>query len=113
MTQSRKIFAIKFIHSVIFFFMVACLLYIIYCTATRTYNWALVIAMAAIFGEGLALLLNRWRCPITTFTEKYGAGSGAVVDIFMPAWLSRHTFTIGTTVFVLALIGLAIGYFLL
>jgi hypothetical protein len=107
----KKIFAIKFVHSVIFIFMVACLVYILYCAATGRYDWTLLIALIAIFIEGLALLLNRWRCPLTTLAERYGAANGAVTDIFLPEWLTRHTFKISTIVLIIELIWLAWGYF--
>jgi len=111
MMQSKKIFAIKFVHSVIFIFMVACLGYILYCAITRRYDWTLLVALAAIFIEGLALLLNRWRCPLTTLAERYGATDGAVTDIFLPDWLTRHTFKISTVIVIIELIWLAWGYF--
>jgi len=110
--HSKKVFAIKLFHSFIFLFMVACLLYILYCAITRRYDWTLFLALVAMFIEGLALLLNRWRCPLTTLAEKYGAANGAVTDIFLPVWLTRHTFKISTIVVIIELIWLAWGYFL-
>ncbi len=109
--NTKKIFTIKFIHSVIFVFMVACLAYILFCAIVKRYDWTLLVALAAIFIEGLALLLNRWRCPLTSLAEKYGAASGAVTDIFLPGWLTRHTFKISTALVIIELIWLAWGYF--
>ena len=111
MLASKKIFVIKFIHSVIFIFMVACLFYILYCAIARRYDWTLLVALGAIFMEGLALLLNRWRCPLTTLAEKCGAANGAVTDIFLPEWLTKHTFKISTVLLIIELIWLAWGYF--
>jgi membrane-bound metal-dependent hydrolase YbcI (DUF457 family) len=108
----NKVFAIKLFHSFIFLFMVACLLYILYCAIARRYDWTLLLALVAVFLEGLALLLNRWRCPLTTLAEKYGAANGAVTDIFLPDWLTRHTFKITTIVVIIEHIWLALGYFL-
>jgi hypothetical protein len=108
---SNKVFAIKLFHSFIFLFMVACLVYVLYCAIAGRYDWTLLFALAAIFMEGLALLLNRWRCPLTTLAEKYGAANGAVTDIFLPGWLTRHTFIISTIVVIIELIWLAWGYF--
>ncbi len=110
--NTKKIFTIKFIHSIIFFFMVACLAYILYCAIAGRYDWTLLVALAAIFVEGLALLLNRWRCPLTSLAEKYGAASGAVTDIFLPEWLTRHTFKVSTALVIIELIWLAWGYFI-
>jgi len=68
--------------------MSACLLYIIYAGVTKTLNWILLIAVIAIFIEGIALILNDYRCPLTTLAEKYGAEKGSVTDIFLPAWIA-------------------------
>jgi hypothetical protein len=109
--QNKKIFIIKFVHSVIFIFMVTCLLYILYCAIVRRYDWTLLIALGAIFLEGVVLILNRWRCPFTILAEKYGAVNGAVTDIFLPDWIARNTFKVSMTLFVVELIWLAWGYF--
>lgn len=106
-----KIFAIKFVHSFVYLFMVACLVYILYCAIAGRYDWTLLIALVAIFLEGLALLLNRWRCPLTSLAERCGALNGAVTDIFLPDRLTRHTFKIATAVVIIELIWLAWGYF--
>jgi hypothetical protein len=110
--HTRTIFVIKFIHSVIFIFMVACLGYILFCAAARRYNVTLLIALAAICIEGLALLFNRGRCPLTSLAEKHGALNGAVTDIFLPDWLTRHTFKVSTALVIIELVWLAWGYFI-
>jgi hypothetical protein len=111
MMHHKTIFIIKFVHSLIFILMVACLAYILYCAAGRRYDWSLLIALAAIFTEGVALLLNHWRCPLTSLAERYGAASGAVTDIFLPGWLNRHTFKVSTALVIIELAWLAWGYF--
>jgi hypothetical protein len=111
--QTKKIFLLKFIHSAIFWIMVVCLFYILYCAIARRYDWTLLAAVGFILFEGLALAVNRFRCPLTTLAERWGAEHGAVTDIFLPAWLARNTFKISTVVFIVELVGLAIGYFLL
>lgn len=109
--RNGKIFTIRFIHSFIYLFMVACLVYILYCAIARRYDWTLLIALVAIFFEGLALLLNRWRCPLTSLAERCGAVRGSVTDLFLPERLTRHTFKIATATVIVELIWLAVGYF--
>lgn len=92
--------------------MSACLLYILYAGVTKTFNGILLIAVIAIFIEGTALILNKWRCPLATLAEKYGAESGSVTDIFLPAWIARHVFVISAVLFVAGLVLLGFGYFL-
>jgi len=106
-----RLFLIKLLHTVIFFFMSACLLYILYCGITGTYDWTLLVAISAILIEGLALLINRGRCPLTTLAEKQGAVKGSVTDIFLPSFIARNTFRYSTALFIIELIILAVGYF--
>jgi hypothetical protein len=109
--QSKRIFALKFIHSAVFLLMVVCLFYILYCCIARRYDWSLLAALGFIFLEGLSLAVNRFRCPLTTLAERWGAEHGAVTDIFLPGWLARNTFKISTVMVILEVIWLAIGYF--
>jgi hypothetical protein len=108
--QNTRILFLKVIHAVIFWIMVACLLYILYCCVARRYDWTLLIAVGFILVEGLVLLINRFRCPLTTLAERWGADHGAVTDIFLPAWLARNTFKLSTVLFIIELVWLAVGY---
>jgi hypothetical protein len=109
--QNNKVFVIKFVHSVIFLFMVACLFYILYCAIARRYDWTLLAALILAFIEGAALVLNRGRCPLTSLAEKYGAVDGSVTGIFLPGWLARYTFKISMVLVAVEIIWLAWGYF--
>jgi hypothetical protein len=108
--NSSRIFYIKLIHTVIFLFMVACLVYILYCCVTRTFDLVLLFAIGIILVEGIVLLINQGRCPFTILAEKYGAVNGAVTDLFLPDWLARNTFKIFTTFFVCELLVLGFRY---
>jgi hypothetical protein len=111
MDNKKKIFYIKLIHSVIFLFMFACLVYIFFCAVVGRYDWTLVFALAAIIVEGIVLIINRWTCPFTKLAQKYGDENGAVTDLFIPARYARHTFNVFTVIFIIELIWLAWGYF--
>ena len=108
----NKLVLIKFIHSVIYFFMLACLLYILYGGITKTYNWSLLVAISAILLEGLVLILNHGRCPFTTLAERLGAEDGSVTDIFLPHWMARNVFKLFTVLFAAELLLLGFGYLL-
>jgi hypothetical protein len=108
---NKKVFFIKFIHSILFWLMAFSLVYILYGAITTTYDWALLAAIVIIVIEGLALALNRWRCPLTTLAERYGAGNGAVTHLFMPKICARYVFKFFTIVFAAELVWLGIGYF--
>jgi len=105
------LFLLKLAHTAVFFYMCACLAYILYAGVTRDFGWLLVGAIASILGEGLALLLNRGRCPLTTLAEKNGAESGSVTDIFLPGVIARNTFKYSAVLFSGELVLLAVRYF--
>ena len=109
--ENKKVFTVKFIHAILFWFMVFCLFYILYAAATRTYDWTLLTAGGVIIIEGLAIVLNYGRCPLTTLAEKYGAKNGAVTHLFMPKWLSRYVFKFSAVLFSVEIVWVGLGYF--
>ncbi len=110
---NKKVFVIKFIHSILFFLLVFCLFYTLYCAIVGKYDWTLLAAMAVVLIDGLLIALNRQRCPLTTLAEKYGAENGAVTDIFLPKFLARYVFKFFTLLFIVEVIWISLGYFLI
>ena len=108
----NKLFFIKFIHSLIFWFQVACLAYTLYAGITRTFNIILLVAIGSIVLNGLLLLLNKGRCPFTTLAESQGAEKGSVTDIFLPQWIARNVFRVSTFLFIGELVLLDLHYFM-
>lgn len=100
--MSKTVFYIKLIHSLLFFLIVICTIYVFVTAALDQINsitwWALGIAVI----ELLVLLLNGWRCPLTDLAERYGAEVGSVANLFLPRWLSDYLFTIFGIVFVVS-----------
>ena len=107
---NKKVFVVKFIHSTLFWLMVFCLFYILYCAISRIYDWTLLTAIGIIIIEGLSLVFNHWRCPLTTLAEKYGAENGAVTHIFLPKLCSRYVFKFSMVLFTIEIVWLGIGY---
>jgi hypothetical protein len=44
--------------------------------------------------EGMVLIVNGWKCPLTIYAERIGAEDGSVTDIFLPKFISDQMFTI-------------------
>ena len=107
----NKLFLIKFVHSLIFWWQAACLIYILYAGISRTFNLILLIAILSILLNGILLLLNKGRCPFTTLAENQGAGHGSVTDIFLPDFIARNIFRVSFPFFILELILLAVRFF--
>ena len=110
-TVTKKLFIIKFIHSLIFWWQIGCLVYIVYAGITRTFNIILLVAICSILLNGLLLLLNKGRCPFTTIAEGQGAKKGSVTDIFLPDCVARNIFRVTFPFFILELILLAVRFF--
>ena len=96
------LFLIKLFHSVIFLGLSASTLYLLYSAiANRVTKWTKV-AQISILMEGLILVLNNWRCPLTSLAEELGDQDGSVTDIFLPRWLADRVFIIYPPIIVLA-----------
>lgn len=109
---SNKLFFIKLIHSTLFLFISACTIYVLYSGIAKNYNWTLFLAIGVVLIEGVVLIFNNWRCPLTTLAKKYGAEKGSVTDIFCPKWFVPHVFQSLTVVFVSGLILLGLNWFI-
>lgn len=63
------------------------------------------LVAAILFGvvilEGVVLLLNGWRCPLTDIAARYTREESDNFDIYLPAWLARHNKAIFSVLFIL------------
>jgi hypothetical protein len=109
--MKSRIFLIKLLHSIIFFFYIGCLGYIAYAAFTRRFDIWLALAIGAISVEGVVLWANGWHCPLTRLAQKYGDPNGSVTDIFLPPVLDRNAFRISLTLSVVEATFLAVRYF--
>ena len=93
------IFWIKLVHTLIFFFASACIMYVLYCGVTGktdTYLWKSAII---VFTIGLIYAINGFECPLTTLVY-WLAGQRDVSDIFFPDWFARNIMLVSTVVYV-------------
>jgi len=109
--MAHKLFIIKFTHSIVFWFQVSCLSYLLYAGITGTFNIFVLIAIASILFNGLLLLLNNGWCPFTTLAEKQGAEKGTVTDMFLPEYIARNVFRVSLPLFIGELVLLAVRFF--
>src|SRR4030067_2498118 len=108
--MATRLSLLKWFHSLIAFFMLACLIYILYAGLTATFNIFLLVAIVTILIEGVAISLNKWQCPLTTLAERHGAEKGSVADIFMPGIIARNLFKWSPSIFAGELILLGFRY---
>ena len=108
----NKVFLIKLIHTILFILMSSCIVYVLYCGITKTYNWILLLAIGAVLFEGIVLIVNHCQCPLTNLARKYGDEKGTVTDMFYPKWFVPHVFRFSTVLFVIGLVLLGLNYFI-
>lgn len=95
----RKLLMIKILHTVIWAFFVFIIFYILYSALIDRVNSLTWIAIALIVVEGIILLINGWRCPLTIVGEKYTQQNDVGFDIFLPRWVAKNNKTIFTTIY--------------
>lgn len=95
---------IRFIHAVIFVFLMGCLAYAIHSAVRNHITGWTWIALALIFLEGLILLFFNWRCPLTIWAENRGAKNGSVADLFLPKALADRLFPICGIIYALTVL---------
>lgn len=101
MEASQKLFRIKLLHTLVWVFFVAVILYIVYSGLTNRINLFTWIAIGLIIGEGLVLLIFKMFCPLTVIARKYSDSKKANFDIFLPEWLAKYNKVIFTFIYVL------------
>jgi len=96
--------AIKTLHTAIYAVMVAAIFNVLYCGITGTLNVLLAVSIGLVGLEGAVFFGNRRKCPLTALAKQYGDPKGYVGDLFCPEWLSRRTFSVFTSLFVVGLL---------
>jgi predicted benzoate:H+ symporter BenE len=94
--------------------MSACILYVLYCGLTRTYDWTLAAAVGAVIIESTVYVLNGRRCPLTHWAQQYGdpTGNDLIADIFLPPSFARKIPPVCGGLFVVGLLVLVFNYLL-
>ena len=90
----RSILIIKSVHTAIFLFMSGALAVLFYEVIVDKITLLTWIAVALFLVEGVVLLTNGWKCPLTKYAESLGSTHGQVTDIFLPKWFANHVFQI-------------------
>ncbi len=100
----RKLLTIKVLHTIIWVFFVLIILYILYSGIFNRIDILTWVAIVLIVVEGIILLVNGWRCPLTNLGEKYTEQTDVGFDIFLPSWVAKNNKTIFTTIYLIGVI---------
>jgi hypothetical protein len=99
-----KLFLITLLHTAIWLFYVLIILYTLYAAIMDRIDLYFLIAVCLVLLEGIILIKNGWRCPLTRIGGKYSSDVSIGFDIFLPKWLAKHNKTIFTLIFLASLI---------
>lgn len=82
--------AVKAVHTLAWFSIEACMVYVLYAGFARRSDRRAGIAAAVVAAESLIFAGNGFRCPLTQVAERLGAEQGSVTDIYLPRWFARN-----------------------
>ena len=95
--------AVKAVHTLAWFSIEACMIYLLYAGLARRTDRRAAIAAAVVGGETLIFAANGFRCPLTDVAESLGAENGSVTDIYLPKWFAHNLPAIHVPLILLAL----------
>ncbi|SMG20845.1 hypothetical protein SAMN03080602_01348 [Arenibacter troitsensis] len=104
MNPENRLLAIKWVHTLIWLFLVVVIFYILYSGIFNEINIYTWIGIGLIILEGIVLLVFKMFCPLTIMARKYSDSEMDNFDIFLPNWLAKYNKLIFTTLYIIGLI---------
>lgn len=80
---------IKLVHTLAWFSIESCMLYVLWAGFRKRADHRVAIAAAVVASESLVFAANGFRCPLTQVAERAGAERGSITDIYLPRWFAR------------------------
>jgi len=99
LSSAAKLVTIKLMHTAIWAVLVGCILAIWVFAWRGAYPFA-ALSIAVVLIEVVVLVLNRWRCPLTSIATRYTEDRRDNFDIYLPEWLALHNKLIFGTLYV-------------
>ena len=100
MTGNNKLILIKVFHTLIWIFYNVVIFYLLYAVIINRIDKWVWICIGLVICEGIVLVINKLRCPLTLAAEKYSEFKKDNFDIYLPNWLAKYNKIIYTTIFV-------------
>jgi len=92
MQQSRALFWVQLVHTVIYLVMVCAIGALLFAGVSGRQGIWLWISIGLLTIEGLVFFGNGRRCPLTALAVRHGAERGHAFDTFLPEKWTRYTF---------------------
>ena len=103
MSDAKKLVIVKCVHTLIWLVFVAAIVYVCYAGVFDKVDRLVWWCVGAVVFEGIVLLINKWKCPLTTLANKCTDERSTGFDIFLPKWLARHNKILFTALFLVGL----------
>ncbi len=99
MQNSTKLLLVKTAHTIIWAFLVSVIAFVFYSGVTGRISSEVWIAVGLVGFEGILLMMNRGKCPLTSVARHYTDRQEDNFDILLPEWLARNNKIIFTVIF--------------
>ena len=99
MDPGTALVIVKVVHTVVWAFLVLCILAIPVAALAGRLRFARLLT-AIVLLEVAVLAVNRMRCPLTDVAARYTEDRGDSFDIYLPAWLARNNKKVFGSLFV-------------
>ena len=90
----RSIAIIKVVHTVVFVLLSALLIAFLYEVIANKMTFITWGAVTLFLAEGIVLIMNGWRCPLTGMAERLGSMHGQITDTLLPKWFADRVFQV-------------------
>jgi len=78
-------------------------MYVCYAGVFDKVNRLVWFCIGAVVFEGIVLLINKGKCPLTSLARKYTNNHSANFDIFLPEWLAKNNKIMFTSIFLVGI----------
>jgi hypothetical protein len=95
--------AIRLVHTVAFFSIGMCIIVYVWEGVRGRAGRRAAASLSVALAEAFVYLSNNQVCPLTPLAEELGADDGAVVDMYLPRWLSSRIPQVSTTMLIVGL----------
>ena len=102
-SDATKLTIIRLIHTVIWLVFAVAILYVLYAGVFDRVNRMVWFCIGIVLIEGIVLLINKGRCPLTSLASKYTNAHPIGFDIFLPKWLAKYNKILFSTLFLIGL----------
>jgi hypothetical protein len=103
MTPRKALMLVRVVHTVVWAFLVSCILAVPLTAIAGNLGFAAVFT-AVVLLECVVLAVNHYRCPLTDVAARYTDDRAPNFDIYLPVWLAKHNKQVFGTLFVTGLL---------